>query len=1224
MVRTRLLAQVRDRVNRFNAEGDATLVLTSRAVADAVDLVCSVPDPVDDLEVAQAAGWLFWLRFAARGSAEGEADLTVALDLLNPVYRLAPAGVPPLIGGLFDRDPPAAPDGGGALARLGRMLYRDTLASRDAGDLDRAVELFRLAAGATKPGHAEYGRCRTNLSSALLTRFERTGAPSDLEESLTFGRAAVEAAGPGDPEGALSLSNLGNALLTRFEYLGGEPDLDAAIEAGRAAVAGWPDHPDRAALESNLDLALRTREALLHRITEVDELIDLARDAVLTTAPDHPAHAGQLSQLGHALLARFDRAGDPADLDEAVEAHREAVAAAEPHDPERPAYLSDLSDLLRIRSVQTGDELDLADAVEAGRAAMAATPADDPGLCGRQANLANALCEQHRRTGGRRELDEAVSLARRAAAATPADDPDRPSRLSNLCDVLRVRFERTGEEADIDAAVEAGRAGAAAAPPGHPHLPACLGNLGAASLSRFRRTGSQADLDEAVDALRMAVAAAPDAGPDRGTMLSNLGGALQIRFDSVRRREDIDEAVDACRKAVLATPVGHSSRGVRLSNLGTALHARFSVSAERGDIDEAAETVQAAAAAVPDDHPRRAGVLSNRAMVLHRRFEHTGDAADVDAAIGAARAAVAAIAPGHPDRAGCLANLGRALGARFARHGAGPDLDEAIAACREGAAAEAAPPRVRAVAAARWARLAAEAGRWEDAVSGYAAVVDLTGRTVPRGLDRRDKEVLLGDMGGIGSDAAACCVRAGQAEYGVELFEQGRGLLLGQALDTRTDLTALSERDPDLAGRFTALCAELDRPAPAAGIPGGGADPAPQPSVGRRATAAAFDRLVAEIRELPGFGRFLRPPALRDLAPARGHVVIVNVSDFGSHALVLDAGANAAAVPLPALTPDAVAAEVGAFLAAVDAAGAKDARSWAAGQRRMSRTLEWLWDAVAGPVLDHVGVGEPPPSGAPWPRLWWCLSGLLSFLPVHAAGYHGTVAGETPETVVDRVVCSTAPTVRALAHARRDAADTARPGGDRAVAVAMPRTPGGRSDLPGAEAEAALIGRCFPGPVDVLTGSAATREAVLAALPEARWAHFACHGHSDLSDPSSGHLLLADHQTRPLTVADLAGVRLDGAEIAFLSACSTARPGARLADEAIHLASAFQLAGYRHVIGTLWPIGDRHAVDIADLVYTAVSGGGDVAGAVHAATRRMRDQWPDCPSVWASHVHVGA
>lgn len=102
---------------------------------------------------------------------------------------------------------------------------------------------------------------------------------------------------------------------------------------------------------------------------------------------------------------------------------------------------------------------------------------------------------------------------------------------------------------------------------------------------------------------------------------------------------------------------------------------------------------------------------------------------------------------------------------------------------------------------------------------------------------------------------------------------------------------------------------------------------------------------------------------------------------------------------------------------------------------------------------------------------------------------------------------------------------------------------------------------------------------------------------------------------------------MDDAGLAFLSACSTARPGGRLADEAIHLASAFQLAGYRHVIATLWPIGDRPAVDIAAHIYTALTttGESDVAGAVHAAVRRMRRRWGrDTPSVWASHIHAGA
>jgi CHAT domain-containing protein len=184
----------------------------------------------------------------------------------------------------------------------------------------------------------------------------------------------------------------------------------------------------------------------------------------------------------------------------------------------------------------------------------------------------------------------------------------------------------------------------------------------------------------------------------------------------------------------------------------------------------------------------------------------------------------------------------------------------------------------------------------------------------------------------------------------------------------------------------------------------------------------------------------------------------------------------------------------------------------------------------------------------------------------------------------------------------------------------MPHTPDA-PDLPGALAETTALQARFPGQVDVLTGPAATRQTVLHRLPAARWAHFACHGAAELADPSTSRLLLAD---QPLTVLDVARLRLHDAELAFLSACSTAMPGSRLTDEAIHLASAFQLAGYRHVIATLWPIGDQHAVNIAHEIYTAVTDSGDAAGAVHTAARGSRSLWARIPAVWASHIHVGA
>ena len=64
------------------------------------------------------------------------------------------------------------------------------------------------------------------------------------------------------------------------------------------------------------------------------------------------------------------------------------------------------------------------------------------------------------------------------------------------------------------------------------------------------------------------------------------------------------------------------------------------------------------------------------------------------------------------------------------------------------------------------------------------------------------------------------------------------------------------------------------------------------------------------------------------------------------------------------------------------------------------------------------------------------------------------------------------------------------------------------------QAEAAGLQQRFPGRVSCWPGPRPPTKAVLAALPAARWAHFACHGSSDLANPSASYLLLDDHSSR--------------------------------------------------------------------------------------------------------------
>lgn len=158
----------------------------------------------------------------------------------------------------------------------------------------------------------------------------------------------------------------------------------------------------------------------------------------------------------------------------------------------------------------------------------------------------------------------------------------------------------------------------------------------------------------------------------------------------------------------------------------------------------------------------------------------------------------------------------------------------------------------------------------------------------------------------------------------------------------------------------------------------------------------------------------------------------------------------------------------------------------------------------------------------------------------------------------------------------------------------------------------------------VVVGDQATRDNVLRLLSESRWVHFACHASSPVEDPSAGHLVLHDG---PLSVLDIARQHSAGGQLAYLSACSTARGGRTLVDECIHISSAFQLAGYQHVVATLWPVHDDVSAHMAEEIYAALVLGSrpkDPAHAVHAAVRSARDRFGGkSPVHWASHIHTG-
>ncbi|MFD4604366.1 CHAT domain-containing protein, partial [Streptomyces sp. NPDC058464] len=671
----------------------------------------------------------------------------------------------------------------------------------------------------------------------------------------------------------------------------------------------------------------------------------------------------------------------------------------------------------------------------------------------------------------------------------------------------------------------------------------------------------------------------------------------------------------------------------------------------------------------PADHPERAGRLSNLGAALLARFERTGALEDLDTAITVGQQAVATTPADHPERAGRLTNLGNALQTRSERTGRPQDLDAAASRLLEASEVSAAAPSLRVQAGERAAGLLAQSGDVAQAAEVAEAAVRLLPQVAPRRLERRDQQHAVGSFAGLAGTAAALALAApggiatSRAERALGLLEAGRAVLLSQALETRSDLTDLRAHHPGLARQFAELRERLDTPmSTVASVEAGNEADGLRLQQDRlvrdrHRLAEEFTALLTEIRSLDGFSSFALPPTTDELLAqgSQGPVVVFNISDLRSDALLLTTE-GITSLELAHLTPNKVIDQINTFRQALHlAVSGTESSEREKAQATLVEVLQWLWDTAAGPVLKELEYdGVPAIEGGNcekrWPRVWWAPGGLLSLLPLHAAGYHTDSANDPHRrTVMDRIVSSYTPSVRALRYTRERPQP---PAAGRSLLVAMPTTPGlpDQGRLRFVDAEATMLQTRLPAPVllrepgldDGPMDPAApmpTKADVLQRLPECAIAHFACHGASDPADPSKSQLLLHDHAEDPLTVASLAPVALDQARLAYLSACRTAAiDTADLLDEAIHLTSAFQLAGFPHVIGTLWEINDDIAFTIADLFYAALQT--DSAGldpdraphALHKAVRDVRDghglpaafDRRGAPLLWAAYLHAGA
>ncbi|KAJ7136960.1 CHAT domain-containing protein [Mycena epipterygia] len=846
-------------------------------------------------------------------------------------------------------------------------------------------------------------------------------------------------------------------------------------------------------------------------------------------------------------------------------------------------------------------------------AAVALTPDGHPDKPSQLNNLGNLLNSRFQRLGDLTDLQSAVLRFETAVALTPDGHPDKPSRLNNLGNSLLARFERLGDLDDLNQSIVRFEAAVTLTPDGHPNKPSWLNNLGNSLLRRFERLGDLNDLNQSVLSLEDAVTLTPDGHPDTPSQLNNLGNSLNSRFQRLGDLTDLQLAVLRFEDAVALTPDGHPDKPSRLNNLGNLLNSRFQQLGDLTDLQSAVLRFEAAVALTPDGHPNKPSWLNNLGNSFLRRFQRLGDLNDLNQSVLRFEAAVALTPDGHPDKPSMLNNLGNPLLNRFERLGDPQDSQQLLLHYTSAACSATGPASIRFDAAKRWAKHA-HIHQPSSIMLAYATAIELLPELAWLGLSITDQHHHISQAGQVVTDAASAAIAVHDYQKAVEWLEQGRSVIWGQLLNLRTPVDELRKNHPDLANQLVSLSTLLETAGTQSKAVSDVIKPQVLQSSLQQSHALALERnhTLQQIRTLPGFQRFLLPKTISELSLAAnmGPVAVLNISAYRCDALILMPGLadEVIHVPLSDFTIHEAQTLAKLLASIVETPGHSD-KSAGSHEGDMipddifSHILSELWFKIVHPVLDALAITTP--ASKDLGRIWWCPTGPLAFLPIHAAGLYGK---DQPfgSKLSDFLISSYTPSLTALIQGFRPQSESQED--LQLLAVTQPLADG-QSYIPGTQEEIKCIEQYAKGKVPVLwlDQDTATIGNVQKGMKDSRWVHFACHGVQSTS-PTESALLLAGSSR--LTLSNIIELSLPNADLAFLSACQTATGSQELQDESVHLAAGMLLAGYRGVIGTMWSIMDNDAPQVVGDVYAHLLEASPpdptrAAEALHLAVRKL-------------------
>jgi CHAT domain-containing protein/Tfp pilus assembly protein PilF len=1092
------------------------------------------------------------------------------------------------------------------LAVRALALYRQGQPAQAAAAAEQALALYeQLFPPARFPdGHPELAAALNNVGFLL----QASGALAQAEPYLRRALAMREKLYPparfptGQADVALSLTNLGLLLRERGDLAGAEPYLRRALALLRQLYPAerFPQgHRDLA--EALYELAM-----VLHLRGDRDRAEPLYREALVLLRQLYPPErfpqgnsmlASTLNRLGQLLEERRELAQAEPLLREALALRRKLYPPDRYPDghPHLASSLTMLGSLLQARGELMQAEPYFRQALAMYEKLYPAErfPRGHRDLAGAFNNLGvllqlrgePALAEPHFR--------RAVAIWQRLYPPDrfPDGHPDLARGLSNVGFALRARGELAQAEPYYRRALAMRErlCPAQRFPAGHPDLAQSLNNLGALLQARGELAQAESCFRQALTMRERLypVQRFPLGHPDLINSLSNLGFLHEARGE-LAQAEAYDRralALNEKRFPVERFPRGHPALADSLNNLGFVLLAR-------GDLVQAEPLYRRALAMrerlypverYPAGHPDLAASLNNLGSLLRERGELT----QAELLLRQALAMYEKLYPaerfpqGHPELANSLTSLGGLLAAQS-------DLVKA-------------EPLLRRALDLRQRQLQALlAGSSEAEVLNHLARLPLT------------RDLYLSVAHGRPDMALAACTAAWQAHGVVARWlsqrrlaavaaADPRGRALAQKLaETRQRLAALLlARGPlsdEQAKRVRALSEDKERlekelaaalPAFAQALQATGATPT---NLGKRLPEGA---VYVDLLRYHRFEHDAKNPGKSGTRQTPSYV-----------AFVLRRGGAVRRVELgPARMIDKA---VTAWRAALTANPKSEIRNPKAERPEMVlRRL--VWDKLAG----HLPEGTA--------TVYLCPDAGLTALPW--AALPGAKAGTV---LLEDYALAVVPHGQLLAE---QLASQGRQPSEAGTLLAVGGVAYGPADakgawraLPGTERElegvVALAGKR---PVLVRRGKEATTGHVLHDLATARWAHLATHGffagpalqsvlqlraaEDGRGGPGervgvgarsplvlSGLVLAganvpAEEAGGILTAEAIAGLHLDGLELAVLSACETGLGEVAGGEGVFGLQRAFHIAGCKNVIASLWQVDDEATAALMGLFY---------------------------------------